>query len=98
MKIVEKAIKQIYRFSCPVCGSRLEGESQEFVDIGGKVNKFFFARFAERIVIFPGPALGRILHTRNQRVRNNYNLLYERRASLCLIKMLLKTRFLESED
>ncbi len=41
MKIVEKAIKQIYRFSCPVCGSRLEGESQEFVDIGGKVNKFF---------------------------------------------------------
>lgn len=30
-----------YRFSCPVCGSRLEGESQEFVDIGGKVNKFF---------------------------------------------------------
>ncbi len=41
MKIVEKAIKQTYRFSCPVCGSRLEGESQEFVDIGGKVNKFF---------------------------------------------------------
>ena len=34
-------IKQTYRFSCPVCGSRLEGESQEFVDIGGKVNKFF---------------------------------------------------------
>lgn len=42
MKIVEKAIKQTYRFSCPVCGSRLEGESQEFVDIGGKINKFFF--------------------------------------------------------
>lgn len=41
MKIVEKAIKQTYRFSCPVCGSRLEGESQEFADIGGKVNKFF---------------------------------------------------------
>ena len=41
MKIVEKAIKQTYRFSCPVCGSRLEGESQEIVDIGGKVNKFF---------------------------------------------------------
>ena len=41
MMIVEKAIKQTYRFSCPACGSRLEGESQEFVDIGGKVNKFF---------------------------------------------------------
>lgn len=41
MKILEKAIKQTYRFSCPVCGSRLEGESKEFVDIGGKVNKFF---------------------------------------------------------
>lgn len=41
MKILEKAIKQTYRFSCPVCGSKLEGESKEFVDIGGKVNKFF---------------------------------------------------------
>lgn len=41
MKIVEKAVKQTYRFSCPICGSKLEGESKEFVDIGGKVNKFF---------------------------------------------------------
>lgn len=29
MKIVEKAIKQTYRFSCPVCGSRLEGTAIE---------------------------------------------------------------------
>ena len=41
MKIVDKAVKKVYRFNCPNCQSRLEGESQEFVDIGGKVNKFF---------------------------------------------------------
>ena len=41
MKIVDIAIKKTYRFNCPVCGSRLEGERQEFVDIGGKVKKFF---------------------------------------------------------
>ena len=97
MKIVEKAIKQTYRFSCRyvAVGWRVKVRSSL---ISAERSTSFFARFAERIVIFPGPTLGRILHTRNQRVRNNYNLLYERRASLCLIKMLLKTRFLESED
>lgn len=41
MKIVEVAVKRVYRFNCPNCGSRLEAESQELVDIGGKVSKFF---------------------------------------------------------
>lgn len=41
MKIVDKAVKKIYRFNCPNCQSRLEAESQELVDIGGKVSKFF---------------------------------------------------------
>lgn len=41
MKIVDKAVKRVYRFNCPNCGSRLEAESQDMMDIGGKVNKFF---------------------------------------------------------
>lgn len=41
MKIVDVAIKRVYRFNCPNCASRLEAESQELVDIGGKVSKFF---------------------------------------------------------
>lgn len=36
MKIVDKAVKKVYRFNCPNCQSRLEGESKEFEDIGGK--------------------------------------------------------------
>lgn len=35
MKIVDKAVKKVYRFNCPNCQSRLEGESKEFEDIGG---------------------------------------------------------------
>jgi predicted RNA-binding Zn-ribbon protein involved in translation (DUF1610 family) len=41
MKIVDKAVRKVYRFNCPNCGSRLEAEYQELVDIGGKVSKFF---------------------------------------------------------
>lgn len=41
MKIVDRAVKKIYRFNCPNCQSRLEGESKEFEDIGGKISKFF---------------------------------------------------------
>lgn len=41
MKIVGVAIKRVYRFNCPNCGSRLEGEINEFKDIGGKINKFY---------------------------------------------------------
>ena len=42
MKVVDKEIRKVYRFSCPNCGSKLEAECQELVDIGGKVSKFFF--------------------------------------------------------
>lgn len=41
MKIVDVAIKKVYRFNCPNCGSRLEAEGGELVDIGGKVSRFF---------------------------------------------------------
>lgn len=41
MKIVDRAVKKVYRFNCPNCQSRLEAESKELEDIGGKVSKFF---------------------------------------------------------
>ena len=41
MKIVGVAVNKVYRFNCPNCGSRLEAESYEFLDIGGKVKKFY---------------------------------------------------------
>jgi predicted RNA-binding Zn-ribbon protein involved in translation (DUF1610 family) len=41
MKIVEKALRKVYRFNCPNCGSKLEAGHREIVDIGGKVSKFF---------------------------------------------------------
>ena len=43
MKIVDRAVKKVYRFNCPNCQSRLEGESKEFEDIGGENNKIFFS-------------------------------------------------------
>lgn len=41
MKIVDVAVKKVYRFNCPNCQSRLEAEVQDLEDIGGKVIKFF---------------------------------------------------------
>jgi transcription elongation factor Elf1 len=41
LKIVDIAVRKVYRFNCPNCQSRLEAEVQELVDIGGKVCKFF---------------------------------------------------------
>ena len=41
MKIVDLAVKKVYRFNCPNCLSRLEADSNELIDIGGKVNKFY---------------------------------------------------------
>jgi predicted RNA-binding Zn-ribbon protein involved in translation (DUF1610 family) len=41
MKIVDIAVKKVYRFSCPNCQSRLEADSSELTDIGGKVSKFY---------------------------------------------------------
>ncbi len=40
MKIVDIAVKKVYRFNCPNCQSRLEAETQDLEDIGGKVIKF----------------------------------------------------------
>lgn len=37
MKIVDIAVKKVYRFNCPNCQSRLEADSSELTDIGGKV-------------------------------------------------------------
>lgn len=40
MRIVDIAVKQLYRFNCPNCGSKLEAERGELKDMGGKVSKF----------------------------------------------------------
>lgn len=40
MKIVDIAVKKVYRFNCPNCQSRLEADSSELTDIGGKVNAY----------------------------------------------------------
>jgi len=40
MKVVDVAVKKVYRFNCPNCQSRLEAETQDLEDIGGKVCKF----------------------------------------------------------
>ena len=41
MKIVDIAVKKVYRFNCPNCQSRLEADTKELEDIGGKVCKFY---------------------------------------------------------
>ena len=79
MKIVDRAVKKVYRFNCPNCQSRLEGESKEFEDIGGKISNSF-ARYARKIATLPGLILGRRRCMR-VRIRNNYNSLYERRVT-----------------
>lgn len=37
MKIVDIAVKKVYRFNCPNCQSRLEADSSELTDIGGRL-------------------------------------------------------------
>lgn len=41
MKVVDVAVKRVYRFNCPNCGSRLEADCKELTDIGGKVSRFY---------------------------------------------------------
>ncbi len=41
MRVVDVAVKQLYRFNCPTCGSRLEADVGELRDIGGKVSEFY---------------------------------------------------------
>ena len=38
MKIIDVAVKKLYRFNCPNCGSKLEAEIHELADIGNKVS------------------------------------------------------------
>lgn len=40
MKVIDIAVKKVYRFNCPNCQSRLEADSNELMDIGGKVCRF----------------------------------------------------------
>lgn len=53
MRIVDVAVRQCYRFNCPICGSKLEADCGELVDIGGK-RASSGARSAGRSGIFPG--------------------------------------------
>lgn len=41
MKIVDIAVKKLYKFNCPNCGSKLEAEASELVDIGNKTSAFY---------------------------------------------------------
>lgn len=41
MRIVNVAVRQCYRFNCPNCGSKLEADSDELVDVGGKTSRFW---------------------------------------------------------
>lgn len=40
MRVIDVAVKKVYRFNCPTCQSRLEAEAAELTDIGGKVCRF----------------------------------------------------------
>ena len=44
MKIVDIAVKKVYRFNCPNCQSRLEADSSELTDIGGKSKQVLLPR------------------------------------------------------
>lgn len=50
MKIVDVAVKKVYRFNCPNCQSRLEAESGELTDIGGKVSKVLLPGVPKRTI------------------------------------------------
>ena len=41
MRIVNVAVRQCYRFNCQNCGSKLEADSDELVDVGGKTSRFW---------------------------------------------------------
>lgn len=74
MKIVDIAVKKVYRFNCPNCQSRLEADSSELTDIGGKVSKFYCPVCRKDRYIL-GLTYGKRSSTR---VRRNNKLLYER--------------------
>ena len=41
IRVIEIGTKRVYRFNCPNCGSRLEAEPGDLLDIGGKICEFF---------------------------------------------------------
>ena len=41
MRMGNVAVWQCYRFNCPNCGSKLEADSDELVDVGGKTSRFW---------------------------------------------------------
>ena len=41
LRVVDVAVRQCYRFNCPNCGSRLEADCGDLVDIGGKTSRFW---------------------------------------------------------
>lgn len=41
MEVIGIAVKKVYRFNCPYCGSKLEAGHKELIDIGGKVCTFY---------------------------------------------------------
>lgn len=45
MRIVDRAVKKVYRFNCPNCQSRLEAESKELEDIGGKLDAIYYGKY-----------------------------------------------------
>ena len=41
LKVIKKALKKLYRFNCPDCGTRLEANPNELSDVGNKISKFY---------------------------------------------------------
>lgn len=41
MTVINVATDKVYRFNCPNCQSKLEANTDEITDIGGKVNRFY---------------------------------------------------------
>lgn len=54
MKVIDIAVKKVYRFNCPNCQSRLEAETQELTDIGGKVNRYISWSDLRKKIVYDG--------------------------------------------
>ena len=76
MKIVDKAVKKVYRFNCPNARADLRAKVRNLrISVGRLANSF--AQYARRTVILHGLIFGRKRCTK-VRTRNNYNSLYEK--------------------
>ena len=47
MKVIDIAVKKVYRFNCPNCQSRLEADSNELTDIGGEGFSALYASLSD---------------------------------------------------